>query len=101
MDKRIIDSMYAEKKAYVEKDLAAALRPVRDFGRIEYARDPITNEEFIKLTETIGNVWFVNVTGYKESEILKAICFMVLEKHPEGLITVRDRMRDANALFMR
>lgn len=101
MDKKMIDKMYRSKKEYVEGNLAAALKPVRDFGSIEYARDPITNEEFIKLTETIGSVWFINVTGYTKSEILKTICIMVLEKHPEDLIKTRDRMREANALFMR
>lgn len=99
MDKRVIEKMYHGKKEYVEKNLAAALKPVRDFDSIEYARDPITNEEFVKLTETIGSAWFVNVTGYTKSEILKAICYMVLEKQPAGLIKTRDRMRDASALF--
>lgn len=101
MDKRTMDRMYADKKAYVERDLAATLKPLQDFGRIEYARDAITNEEFIKLTETIGSVWFINVTGYRQSEILKAVCYMVLETHPKGLIRTRKAMRDANALFMR
>lgn len=99
MDKKAIDKMYADKRAYVEKDLAAALRPLEDFDRIEYARDAITGEEFIKLTETIGSVWFINVTGSQKSEVLRDVCRMVLEDRPAGLIRTRQRMRDANRLF--
>ena len=99
MDKRIIDRMYADKKAYVEKDLAAVLQPLDDFDSIQYARDAITNEEYVKLTESIGVAWFINVTGFEKRDILKAVCKMVLEDHPEGLIRTRERKRDANRLF--
>ena len=99
MDKKAQDTMYAYKKAYVETILRQALEPVRDFDQIKYARDPITNEEFIKLTEDIGSVWYINVTGSDESEILKAVLSMLLERRPEGLVTVRDRQRDASRLF--
>ena len=32
MDKRVLEKMYADKKAYVEKVLWAALAPMDDFG---------------------------------------------------------------------
>lgn len=100
MDKKAINKMYAEKKAYVEKDLAAALRPLRDFYKIEYARDAIQGDEYIKLTEAIGSVYFVNVTGNSEEAILKEVCRMALENNPKGLIRTKDKQREVNALFM-
>lgn len=100
MDKRTMDRMYADKKAYVERDLAATLKPLQDFGRIEYARDAITNEEYIKLTETIGSVYFVNVTGSSKSAILKEVCLMALERNPIGLVRTTEKKREVNRLFV-
>lgn len=99
MDKKVIDKMYAEKKAYVEKDLAAMLEPLEDFDRIQYARDIITGEEFIKLTETIGSVYFVNVTGNSKQAILKEVCRLALHNNPFGLIRERAKKREVNKLF--
>ena len=98
-EKKVIDMMYAGKKAYVEDILGKALKPLEDFGKIEYARDAITNEEYIRLTETIGSVYFLNVTGASEDLILKAVCRLVLEDHPAELIRTRERQRDACRLF--
>lgn len=100
MEKLAIERMYAAKKAYVEKDLAAMLKPLDDFDRIQYARDSITNEEYIKLTETIGSVYFVNVTGNSESAILKEVCRMALERNPIGLIRTIEKKREVNRLFV-
>lgn len=100
MEKIAIEKMYAEKKAYVEKDLAAMLRPLEDFDRIQYARDAITDEEFIKLTETIGSAYFVNVTGNDESAILKEVCRMALERNPIGLVRTTEKKRAVNKLFV-
>lgn len=99
MDKKVIDRMYAAKKAYVERSLAATLQPLQDFGKIEYARDAITNEEYIKLTETIGSVCFIDVTGSKEDAILREVCRMVLDRKAYGRISTKEKMREANALF--
>ena len=100
MDKKAIEMMYADKKAYVERDLAAALRPLRDFYKIEYARDAVQGDEYIKITEAIGSVHFVNVTGNSEEAILKEVCRMALEANPLGLIRTKDRQRQVNALFV-
>ena len=99
MEKTAIKKMYLKKKAYVEKDLAAMLRPLEDFDRIQYARDSITNEEFIKLTEKIGSAYFVNVTGNDERAILKEVCRMALEHNPLGLIRTTEKKRAVNKLF--
>lgn len=100
MDKRTMDRMYAAKKAYVENDLAAMLRPFEDFGRIEYARDAITNEEYVKLSEALGDVFFVNVTGSSEAAIGREVCRMALERNPEGLIRTKEKKRAVNRLFL-
>lgn len=100
MDKEAIKKMYADKKAYIENDLAAVLRAMPDFESIKYAVDAATNEEYIKLTETLGFAYFVNVTGNSESAILQEVCRMVLQKSPTGRIMERSKMRKVNRLFV-
>lgn len=99
MSKFALEQMYAEKKAYVEETLKAMLTPIHDFGRIQYARDPITNEEFVKLVEADGYPRYVNVTGNSLEAIGKEVARMVCHKDPYGIIKVRERQIEINKLF--
>lgn len=86
MNKQAIEKMYADKKAYVEVTLADMLRPFDNFGGVKYARDPRTNEEYVKVTEANGFPWFICVTGNSESAIGKEVCRMVTGEQPVGLV---------------
>lgn len=99
MNKFVLDKMYAQKKAYVEDIIGAMLKPIYDFGSIQYARDAITGEEYVKLTESNGQPWFINVTGNSESAIGKEVCRMVGEKLPVGLVTNKSAQIQINRLF--
>ena len=100
MEKEAIKRMYEEKKRFVENDLAAVLREMPDFDGIKYAVDAITSEEYIKLTETLGFAYFVNVTGNDKSAILREVCRMVLQTSPAGRIFERSKLREVNRLFV-
>lgn len=100
MDKKAIKRMYADKKAYIENDLAAALRVMPDFDGIKYAVDTIKNEEFVKWTETLGFVYFVNVTGKDKSEIFRDVCRLVLQYRTADRIMERSKLREVNRLFV-
>ena len=54
MNKFVLDKVYADKKAYVEQTLGAMLKPMYSFGSIKYARDAITNEEYVKIRGQTG-----------------------------------------------
>lgn len=99
MDKRVMDQMYAKKKAYVEKILWAALEPMRDFGSIQYARNNVTNEEYVKFVEADGYPRYINVTGNNESAIGREVCRMVCNQTPTGIIKVREKQIEINKLF--
>lgn len=99
MDKQAIERMYADKKAYVETTLRDMLTPMYDFGNIQYARDPITNEEYVKFVEADGYPRYINVTGNSESAIGKEVCRMVCHQTPVGIIKVRERQIEINKLF--
>ena len=99
MDKRAMDKMYAEKRAYVEEILAAMLKPIDRFGSIQYARNTVTNEEYVKLVEADGYPRYINVTGNNESAIGKEVCRMVCNQTPTGIIKVREKQIEINKLF--
>jgi hypothetical protein len=99
MDKRVLEQMYAKKKEYVEKVLAAALEPMSDFGSIQYARDTVTGEEYVKVVEADGYPWYINVTGNNESAIGKEVCRMVCHQTPTGIIKVREKQIAINKMF--
>ena len=99
MDKRVLEKMYADKKAYVEKVLWAALEPMSDFGSIQYARDTVTGEEYVKVVEADGYPWYINVTGNNESAIGKEVCRMVCHQTPTGIIKVREKQIAINKMF--
>ena len=99
MDKRVMDKVYADKKAYVEETLAAMLKPMDRFGSIQYARDVVLGEEFVKVTESDGYPWYINVTGNSLSAIGEEVCTMVGRGTPAGLIRTREKQRDINKMF--
>lgn len=99
MDKRVMEKVYAEKKAYVEEALRGMLCHMSDFGSIHYARDVITNEEFVKVVEADGRPWYINVTGNSLEAIGKEICRMVCNQTPHGAIKVREKQIAINKLF--
>lgn len=98
-NKMVIEKMYADKKAYVEQTLKAMLMPMYDFGNIQYARDTVTNEEYVKFVEADGYPRYINVTGNNESAIGKEVCRMVCHQTPTGIIKVREKQIEINKLF--
>lgn len=101
MDKRVMDKMYAEKRAYVEEILAAMLKPIDRFGSIQYARDTVTGEEYVKVVEADGYPWYINVTGNSLQAIGQEVCGMVGTGHftPHGIIKVREKQIEVNKMF--
>lgn len=99
MNKQMIEKMYAEKKAYVEETLKNALKPMDDFGNIQYARDVITNEEYVKLVEADGYPWYVNVTGNSLGAIAQEVAAMVCHQTPGGLVRGRAKQVEINKMF--
>ena len=98
-NKMVLEKMYADKKAYVEQTLKAMLMPMYDFGNIQYARDTVTNEEYVKFVEADGYPWYINVTGNSEAAIGKEVCRMVCHQTPTGIIKVREKQIEINKMF--
>ena len=93
------EKMYAEKKKYVEETLANMLTPIDAFGSIKYARDFITGEEYVKVTESNGYPWFICVTGNSLSAIGQEVCTMVGHGTPTGLVRGKAAQTAVNKMF--
>ena len=93
-----------EKRNYI-KTLNAALAPLLDFDKCEYALSDITQEEFMKISDKLGSVAYFDITGMTCGEILKEVCKAVLIDQisfvPESVITNIEKKRKVAALFRR
>jgi len=90
--------IYDKKKAFVES-LNEPLKALRDFEAIEYARDPIQGDEYIRIKDKLGQVFYVNVTGNSEEAILLEVARITLGMRATGFVTSRERIRDIAPMF--
>lgn len=92
--------VYEKKKKFVDS-LNGPLSALRDFEAIEYARDPIQGDEYIRLRDKLGQVFYVNVTGNSEEAILLEVSRVALGQKATGFITSRDHIREIASMFRR
>ena len=92
--------VYEKKAKYVES-LNEPLSVLTDFEAIEYARDPIAGDEYIRIRDKLGQAFYVNVTGNSEEAILKEVSRMALETKAHGFVTNRDKIRAIAPMFRR
>lgn len=90
--------IYENKKKFVES-LNAPLSALEDFEAIEYARNPIQGDEYIRLRDKLGQAFYVNVTGNSEEAILKEVGRMMLGAKAVGFVTNRDKIRTIAPMF--
>ena len=90
--------IYDKKRRFVES-LNGPLSALRDFEEIEYARDPIAGDEYIRIRDKIGQAFYVNVTGNSEEAILGEIALFIVGKRPTGFVTMRDHIREIAPMF--
>ena len=92
--------IYDKKKKYVDS-LNNVLTALTDFEAIEYARDPVMGEEYIRLRDKLGQAFYVNVTGNSEEAIFKEVSRMALGTKAHGFIINRDKIRAIAPMFRR
>ena len=90
--------VYEKKAKYVES-LNEPLSVLTDFEAIEYARDPIAGDEYIRIRDKLGQAFYVNVTGNSEEAILKEVSRMALETKAHGFVTNREKIRAIAPMF--
>lgn len=96
--------IYTDKRGYTDT-LRAALEPMLDFDDIRYARSYVTAEEFVKISDQLGNAAFLDVTGMTKAELLKEVARVILldeiqgEFAPRSVVTDIDTKRKIAPLF--
>ena len=88
-----------DKKAKFVESLNEPLKAMRDFEAIEYARDPIMGDEYIRIKDKLGQAFYVNVTGNSEEAILLEVSRMTLGERATGFVTNRERIRAIAPMF--
>ena len=96
---------FARRRDYVE-GLATALQSLQDFDQILYARTYTTEEEFVRISDIIGNACYLDVTALPLAQVFKDVvkCVLVGEIRdgnivPASLITDINRKRKIAPLF--
>ena len=96
---------FARRRDYVE-GLALALQPLQDFDQILYARTYATEEEFVRISDIIGNVCYLDVTALSLAQVLKDVvkCVLIADINdrriiPASLITDINKKREIAPLF--
>jgi len=76
----------ATRKQYIEA-LNFVLNARSDFKKMEYYRHNASGEEYIFLTDVIGQVAMLDVTGYTDANIYHALAIIECGGRPRCYIT--------------
>lgn len=87
------------RKEYL-KDLAAAMSAKKDFNGMRYEKVAETSQEFIFISDLIGNTYFFDITGYSNESVYQMICLMEAGIRPNALVTDNDKKREIAELFI-
>ena len=92
--------MYDDEKTKYVEFLRETLKPMRDFGGIEYVCESYKGGEYIKVWDILGEVLFLDVTGYRLDNILRDVAMIVLGVVPKSVVTNIESKRDIARLFL-
>lgn len=91
-------AVYEEKRRFVD-ELNGPLSVMPDFDVIEYARDYIQGDEYIRIKDKLGYAYYVNVTGNSEAAILQEVARIMLGQRAYGFVTSTDKKRAIAPMF--
>ena len=83
----------ANRKEYL-KALEGALKAKKDFKGLRYEQVVETGQEFMFITDLIGNTYFFDITGYSNEMVFRTVCLMEAGIKPEALILEIDKKRE-------
>lgn len=93
-----------EKRNYA-KVLHTALSALGDFDECAYAKNDITQEEYLRISDMLGSCCFLDITGMTLAEVLKDVCKVVLCDQarllPDSMITDNSKLRKVANMFRR
>ncbi len=91
-------SIYEQKAEYV-RQLQNILDVSEYFDSIDYNRDYLSGDEYIRIRNAVGDTFYINVTGNSESAILLEVARFVNGLRPTGYVTDREARWRVSKLF--
>lgn len=91
-------SIYEQKAEYV-RQLQNILDVSEYFDSIDYNRDYLSGDEYIRIRNAVGDTFYINVTGNSESAILLKVARFVNGLRPTGYVTDREARWRVSKLF--
>ena len=91
-------SIYEQKAEYV-RQLQNILDVSEYFESIDYNRDYLSGDEYIRIRNAVGDTFYINVTGNSESAILLEVARFVNGLRPTGYVTDREARWRVSKLF--
>ncbi|MBQ9691667.1 MAG: hypothetical protein IJV70_00750 [Clostridia bacterium] len=91
-------SIYEKKSEYVAR-LEEILRVSDRFESLAYARDYIGGDEYLRIRNTCGDTFYINVTGNSEGAILLEVARFVNGIRPTGYVSNREKRWKVSELF--
>lgn len=91
-------SIYEKKAEYV-RQLQNILDVSEYFDSIDYNRDYLSGDEYIRIRNAVGDTFYINVTGNSESAILLEVARFVNGLRPTGYVTDREARWRVSKLF--
>lgn len=86
---------YKERIEFIRK-MADVLSVMTDFGGVHYARETATAQEYIKVFNTLGNAYFIDITTHDYETILLETMAVLMGQETESLVKkVADKRRIA------
>jgi len=88
-------SYYKERIEFVRK-MADVLSVTTDFGGVQYARESASEREYIKVFNTLGNAYYLNITSRSLEEVLYETLSVIMGHKPQSLVQdIEDKRRIA------
>ena len=81
------EAIYEKKRAFVEITLSGVLKAFNGFESIDYVRDTLTGEEYMRIKDEANGPAFINVTGNSHEAIAREVARVLLGEKPVGIIT--------------
>lgn len=91
-------SIYEQKAEYV-RQLQNILDVSEYFDSIDYNRDYLSGDEYIRIRNAVGDTFYINVTGNSESAILLEVARFINGLRPTGYVTDREARWRVSKLF--
>lgn len=87
-----------DTKRYI-KILNTALIPLLNFSSVDYLQEKTTGAEIVRVQTTLGNSYFIDITGFALERILLDVFAVAIGNKPQSVIEDEMQRRKYVALF--